>query len=70
MACSSKFLGLEMNSFPNTTPYEIAPAGWHKLIDSPCHIDLCLTDPCPAGIDPDNKVTIEIIPETGYTHIL
>lgn len=63
-------LGRPMNSFPTNSPYEVASPGWHKLIDTPCHIDLCLTNPCPVGVDIDKKVTIEIVPETGYTHTL
>jgi len=40
-----------------------------KILRSICQIELCLTTPCTTST-PENKITIEIEPETGYTHIL
>ncbi len=40
-----------------------------KILKSTCHIQLCLTTPCATATN-ENKITIAIEPETGYTHIL
>ena len=40
-----------------------------KILKSTCHIQLCLTTPCATATN-ENKITIAIVPETGYTHIL
>jgi type II secretory pathway pseudopilin PulG len=58
-------LGRPFNSFPNNSPYEKAPVGWHKLITSACLITLCNVDDCSTAAN-DEKITIGIEPETGY----
>jgi len=40
-----------------------------KILRTTCHIELCLTTPCSTATN-ENKITIAIEPETGYTHIL
>ena len=62
-------MGRPFNSFPASKPYELASAGWHKLLDTSCVIDLCLVDNCTSASSGD-IISIEIKPETGYTHIL
>ena len=49
-------------------PLEKNPYADMTLIRARCAIDLCLTNPCPAGVN-SNKITIVIEPETGYTYI-
>lgn len=61
-------LGRPFNSSTNNSPYEVASAGWHKLLTSQCKISLC-SDTC-TGISSDTEVIIGIEPETGYVHIL
>lgn len=61
------YLGRPMNSFPTTHPYELAAAGWHKLLKVQCRITLCDGDCTDAN---SNKVVIGVEPESGYAHIL
>ena len=61
------YLGRPMNSFPTTHPYELAAAGWHKLLQAQCRITLCDGDCANAN---SKKIVIGIEPESGYTHIL
>jgi len=53
--------GRPFNSFPSDAPYEQASPGWHKLLTSPCDINIS---------DGTDSVIIAIEPETGYAHIL
>jgi len=63
------YLGRPMNSMVSSAPYELASAGWHKLLTQQCTITLCTVDDCTiAGLD--EKITIAIEPETGYAHVL
>lgn len=61
--------GRPLNSFANSAPYQIAPAGWHYLLTSACTISLCTQSPCPAT-DGEHRRTIAIESETGFVHIL
>lgn len=61
------YLGRPMNSFPTTKPYELAAAGWHKLLTSQCLITLCDQDCTNVTA---KKISIAIEPETGFAHIL
>jgi prepilin-type N-terminal cleavage/methylation domain-containing protein len=60
-------MGRPFNSMNNSEPYESAASGWHKLLTSTCTITLCLKD-CTSANN-DEKITIYIEPETGYSHI-
>lgn len=53
--------GRPFNSMDTSSAYEMASAGWHKLLTSACNITLF-----------HNTDTIKIVvePETGYAHIL
>ena len=62
-------MGRPFNSFPTSAPYEVASPGWHKLLQSSCIIDLCVVDDCSVASS-DDKISIQIEPETGYAHIL
>jgi len=63
------YIGRPMNSFPLNSPYELASAGFHKLLNSPCIIKICTVADCTTATG-DEIVQIAIEPETGYTHIL
>ena len=39
-----------------------------RLVQTQCRIQICLTNPCTTATN-ENKITIAIEPETGYTHI-
>lgn len=40
-----------------------------NLLDATCTINLCTVNPCPVG-NSDDKISIDIEPETGYVHIV
>ena len=60
-------MGRPFNSMNKNKPYENASRGWHKLLTSTCTITLCLKD-C-SNADNNEKITINITPETGYSYI-
>jgi prepilin-type N-terminal cleavage/methylation domain-containing protein len=60
--------GRPFNSSTRDNSYELASAGWHKILTRPCKISLC-TKEC-RGQKSDTEVIITIEPETGYVHIL
>ena len=61
-------LGRPFNSFTNTSPYESASPGFHKLLTSRCDITLCTTNCLTAT--KNEKLVIGIEPETGYVHLI
>jgi prepilin-type N-terminal cleavage/methylation domain-containing protein len=63
------YLGRPSNSMNTNEPYELASAGWHKLLTEPCMITMCIVEDC-AIASADEKITIQIEPETGFAHIL
>jgi len=67
-----QFAGSQRISFDSIgRPLRGSPAGFgfsyqaNRLIQDSCVITLCQTNPCD-----DNNVSVQIEPETGYTHIL
>lgn len=50
-------------------PYGITHSTHPRLIRKQCKIDICIVDDCNIVTD-EEKITIAIEPETGYTHIL
>ena len=66
---SFDYLGRPFNSLPSHTAYELSSSGYHNLLTTKCIIDICTVSDC-NNAGSDEKITIAIEPETGYTHIL
>ncbi len=63
-------LGRPFNNYITTNnPYGVLNSSYPRLIIKTCNIDICIVDDCTVA-DTDEKITIAIEPETGYTHIL
>jgi len=64
------YLGRPFNNYITTSnPYGAGSSSYQRLIRRRCEIDICIVDDCTTAAH-NEKITIAIEPETGYTHIL